>query len=160
MPQENQLVIFKLGQEEYGVDIFQVREIRAVEAITRVPRSPEFIEGITNLRGKVIPIMDLGKRFELETKQRDKNTRIMVTELEGNTIGMLVDSVSEVLRLSPEDIEPPPTIATTVASEYIKGIGKKENRLIILLDLAKVLTEEEKSLVKEGKNNRMKSFTL
>lgn len=134
-----QLVSFNIGDEEFGVDILKVQEINRMVEITKVPQTPNYVEGVINLRGKVIPIVDLRKRFNLEVKKYDKNTRIVVVDIEGAIIGMVVDSVSEVLRLPSDTIEPPPEIVTGVNSEYIKGVAKLEDRLLIFLDLSKVV---------------------
>jgi len=134
-----QLVSFKIGSEESGVDILKVREIIRMVAITKVPQAPSFVDGVINLRGKVIPIVDLRKRFNLEAKEYDKNTRIVVVDIVGNIMGMVVDSVSEVLRLPSNTIEPPPEIVTGINSEYINGVAKLDNRLLIFLDLSKVI---------------------
>jgi len=134
-----QLVSFKIGSEEFGVDILKVREIIRMVAITKVPQAPSFVDGVINLRGKVIPIVDLRKRFNLEAKEYDKNTRIVVVDIVGNIMGMVVDSVSEVVRLPSNTIEPPPEIVTGINSEYINGVAKLDNRLLIFLDLSKVI---------------------
>jgi len=140
---ELQLVSFNIGTEEFGVDILKVQEINRMVEITRVPQAPHFVEGVINLRGKVIPIVDLRKRFGLELKEHDKNTRIVVVDIGGNIMGMIVDSVSEVLRLPANTIEPPPEIVTGINSEYIKGVAKLEDRLLIFLDLSRVIDAEE-----------------
>jgi purine-binding chemotaxis protein CheW len=144
---ELQLVSFNIGTEEFGVDILKVQEINRMVEITRVPQAPHYVEGVINLRGKVIPIVDLRKRFGLELKEHDKNTRIVVVDIGGNIMGMIVDSVSEVLRLSSSTIEPPPEIVTGVNSEYIKGVAKLEDRLLIFLDLSRVIGVEELAAV-------------
>ena len=140
---ELQLVSFCIGSEEYGVDILQVQEINRMVEITKVPQAPHYVEGVINLRGKVIPIIDLRKRFNLELKEHDKNTRIVVVDIGGNIMGMIVDSVSEVLRLQADTIEPPPELVTGVNSEYIKGVAKLEDRLLIFLDLSRVIDVEQ-----------------
>ena len=140
-----QLVSFNIGSEEFGVDILKVQEINRMVDITRVPQAPSYVEGVINLRGKVIPIVDLRKRFNLEVKEADKNTRIVVVDIGGNIMGMVVDSVSEVLRLPANTIEPPPEIAAGINSEYIKGVAKLEDRLLIFLDLSKVIDVSELS---------------
>ncbi len=140
-----QLVSFKIGSEEFGVDILKVQEINRMVEITKVPQAPSYVEGVINLRGRVIPIVDLRKRFNLEVKDHDKNTRIVVVDIGGNIIGMVVDSVSEVLRLPADTIEPPPEIATGINSDYIKGVAKLEDRLLIFLDLSKVIDLDEMS---------------
>ncbi|RCK72353.1 MAG: Positive regulator of CheA protein activity (CheW) [Anaerolineae bacterium] len=149
---ERQLVVFELANEHYGVDIAAVESIIKMQPITAVPQAPAFVEGITNLRGSVLPVMDLRKRFGLsgrdqssESTQDDK--RIVVVSMDGMKIGMIVDAVSEVLRVQEEAIEPPPPMVTTINSAFITGIAKVGERLIILLDLAKVLTVSEKDEV-------------
>jgi len=137
------LVSFNIGSEEFGVDILKVQEINRMVEITKVPQAPHYVEGVINLRGKVIPIIDLRKRFNLELKEYDKNTRIVVVDIGGNIMGMVVDSVSEVLRLPSSTIEPAPEIATGINSEYIKGVAKLEDRLLIFLDLSKVIDMNE-----------------
>ena len=139
-----QVVSFKLGSEEYGVDIAQVQEINRMVAVTHVPRAPQFMEGVINLRGQLIPIIDLRARFGMPRAEHTKNTRIVVTEIGAKRVGMVVDSVSEVLRLPVEDIEPAPEMITGVDTEYIRGVGKIEDRLIILLDLARIISGAEK----------------
>ena len=138
-----QLVSFKIGSEEFGVDILKVQEINRMVEITKVPQAPHYVEGVINLRGKVIPIVDLRTRFGLEGKEYDKDTRIVVVDISGNIMGMVVDSVSEVLRLPADTIEPAPEIAAGVNSEYIKGVAKLDDRLLIFLDLSKVIDVSE-----------------
>jgi purine-binding chemotaxis protein CheW len=144
MSETIQVVSFKLGSEEYGVDIAQVQEINRMVAVTHVPRAPQFMEGVINLRGQLIPIIDLRARFGMPRAEHTKNTRIVVTEIATKRVGMVVDSVSEVLRLPVEQIEAAPEMITGVDTEYIRGVGKIEDRLIILLDLAKIISGSEK----------------
>ncbi|MEO7040166.1 MAG: chemotaxis protein CheW [Candidatus Elarobacter sp.] len=144
MSETVQVVSFKLGSEEYGVDIAQVQEINRMVAITHVPRAPQFMEGVINLRGQLIPIIDLRTRFGMPRVEHTKSTRIVVTEIGTKRIGMVVDSVSEVLRLALDQIEPAPEMITGVDTEYIRGVGKIEDRLIILLDLARIISISEK----------------
>lgn len=141
---ELQLVTFNLGKEEFAVPILQIQEINRLVDITKVPKSPDFVEGVINLRGKVIPIIDLRKRFGLPQAELGKYSRVVVINMGGRMIGLIVDSVSEVLRLSESAIEPAPPIVAGIDSEYIKGLGKIEGRLLILLDLNKILSKEEK----------------
>jgi purine-binding chemotaxis protein CheW len=144
-----QLVSFNIGTEEFGVDILKVQEINRMVEITKVPRSPEFVEGIINLRGKVIPIIDLRKRFSMEAAEHDKNTRIVVVDIDGQVMGMIVDAVSEVLRIPTNTIEPPPDVVAGIDSEYIRGVAKLQDRLLIFLDLARILSREERSALAE-----------
>jgi len=139
-----QLVSFKIGKEEFGVDILRVQEINKVISITKVPNSPYFVEGVINLRGKVIPIIDLRTRLGLEKIEHNKDTRIIVVEFDSVTIGFIVDSVNEVLRISKSITEAPPELVTGINSDYITAVGKLEDRLLILLDLNKVINTNEK----------------
>jgi purine-binding chemotaxis protein CheW len=138
-----QLVSFTIGGEEFGVDILKVQEINRMLEVTRVPNAPEYVDGVINLRGKVIPIIDLRRRFSMERKEHDKNTRIVVVELRGKIIGFVVDAVSEVLRIPRSVTEPPPRIVSGVDAAFITAVGKLEDRLLILIDLDKVLTLNE-----------------
>ena len=147
---ERQLVIFDLASETYGVDIDSVREIIRIQEITKVPRTPEFVEGVINLRGKVIPVIDLRKRFGFRQAEATKDTRIVVVDIGGNDIGVVVDAVTEVLRLSADAVEPPTGAITTADSDYLLGIAKLETRLIILLDLQKALANMENHYVASG----------
>ncbi len=140
-----QFVNFRLRDEEYGVDIGSVREITRVVDISHIPESPSFIEGVTNLRGQIIPVVDLAKQFGLAPQEKlPESARIVVTEVKGQTVGMIVDEVPEVIKISEENIEPTPElIQTEIRKDYIKGVGKLENRLIVLLDLEKILAPHE-----------------
>jgi purine-binding chemotaxis protein CheW len=139
-----QLVTFTLDNEEFGVDILKVQEINKMIDITRIPNAPPFVEGVINLRGKIIPIVDLRKRLNFDGKVADKATRIIVVELDGMVLGFIVDSVSEVLRISENTVEPPPSLISGIESEYIQGVGKLENRLLLLLDLKKVFSASDR----------------
>lgn len=141
---QRQLVVFRLLDETYGVDIHQVREIIRVPEITRVPRAPEFVEGVINLRGNVIPVLDLRKRFKLQIGTADDEQRIIVVEMENQTIGMIVDAVSEVLGVAETSIDDPSPYIVSVNTHYIEGIVKLEEELIILLRLDQVLSDGEK----------------
>ncbi len=141
---EQQLVVFDLNDEAYGVDIGSVREIIRLQEITRVPRTPDFVEGVINLRGKVIPVVELRKRFSLPIQDRTKENRIVNVDIGGQEIGMVVDAVTEVLRISADAVEPPSSVITTADSGYLRGIAKIDERLIILLDLDQVLSRDEK----------------
>lgn len=139
-----QLVTFRLGNEEFSLDILRVQEIIRHMDLTRVPRTPDFVEGVINLRGRVIPVLDLRKRFGLPADERTNETRIIVVDVDNRTVGLKVDAVSEVLRLPADTVEPPPSIVTGAESDYIRGVGKLDGRLIILLDVSKILTGTER----------------
>ena len=134
-----QLVTFNIAEEEFGVDILSVQEIIRLMQITTVPRAPACIEGVINLRGKVIPVIDMRKRFNLPAVKRDSHTRIIVMEFGAKIVGFLVDAVSEVLRIPASTVEPAPAVVSGVGSEYIRGVGKLDDRLLILLDLDSLL---------------------
>ncbi|MFH0990123.1 MAG: chemotaxis protein CheW [bacterium] len=144
-----QLVSFMIGKEEFGVDILKVQEINRMVEITRVPNAPAFVSGVINLRGKVIPIVDLRKRFGTGKEENDKDTRIIVVELTGKVIGFIVDAVNEVLRIPKSVTEPPPPIVAGIGSEYIHAVAKLEDRLLILIDLEKILHATEKDALVE-----------
>lgn len=139
-----QVVVFKLDNERYGVETSQVKEIIRVEEITRIPNAPDFVEGVINLRGQITTIINLRKRFGMEPKEIDANTRIIVFDYNNNTIGMMVDVVLEVKYLSAKNIEMLPSIITSRNdARFLKGIGKLPEGLLILIDLNKVLNEDE-----------------
>ncbi|OGU62692.1 MAG: chemotaxis protein CheW [Ignavibacteria bacterium GWF2_35_20] len=138
-----QLVSFFIGSEEFGVDILYVQEINRMLQVTKVPNAPDFVKGVINLRGRVIPVIDLRLRLGMPPKEHDKNTRIIVIEVGGKTVGFIVDSVNEVLRIPKSVTEAPPELAMGINSEYIQSVGKLEDRLLILIDLEKILTVDE-----------------
>ena len=138
-----QIVVLDLGGEAYGVEIGRVEEIIRMQAITRVPNGPAFIEGVTNLRGRVIPVLDLRKRFGLPASDATRRSRIVVGELGEHTVGLVVDGVSEVLQLSSEAVEPPSTLVTSADSGFLRGVAKLDERLILLLDLSRILSRSE-----------------
>jgi purine-binding chemotaxis protein CheW len=142
-----QLVSFRLAQEEYGIEITKVQEIILMGEITRVPQTPDYIKGLINLRSSVIPIVDLRLRFGLAQEEATDETRIMVVNVAGKTIGIIVDAVSEVLRISHDQIAPPPPTVAGLGREYLTGLVKLEHRLLILLDIDKILGQEETAAV-------------
>lgn len=142
-----QLVSFNLDQEEYGVDVLKVREIIRMPIVTRVPNTPHYVEGVINLRGKVIPIISMRKRFGLMDVDNDKQTRIMVMDVEGELMGFIVDAVSEVIRISGCEIQPSPAVvASGLDQECIAGVINQAERLLVLLDLEKMFSTEERNL--------------
>lgn len=146
---EKQLVIFELADEDYGIEIASVESIIKLQEITRIPKSPAYVEGVINLRGSVLPVVDLAKRFGVPANENNRETRIVIVNIDGIKFGMVVSAVSEVLTIDDVVIEPTPPIVTTINSSYISGIARVESRLIILLDLNKILTKEEKTQVFE-----------
>lgn len=144
-----QLVSFYLGDEEFAVDILKVQEINHMVEITRLPEVPHYCEGIINLRGKVIPVLNLRKKFDMDSKEWDKNTRIIVCDAEGDLVGMVVDAVEEVLRLHSSTIEPAPDIVTSCNTDYIKGVAKLDERLLIFLDISRIAVEAQDAVKSE-----------
>ncbi|MBI2264597.1 MAG: chemotaxis protein CheW [Armatimonadetes bacterium] len=138
-----QVVSFRLGEEEFGVHIAQVQEIIRLQAVTALPRVPHYIEGVINLRGKIVPVLDLRKKFSMEEGHRTKEGRIIVATLEGETIGFVVDAASDVLRINMDAIEAPPPILQSVGGDYIEGVVNIEDRLLLILNLPKVLNRDE-----------------
>jgi purine-binding chemotaxis protein CheW len=143
LDKELQVVGFRIGNETFGVRIGSVREIVRVPEITAVPSAPETVEGVINLRGKIIPVMDLRKRFGQSDVKPDKKNRILVVELENKLVGLIVNAASEVLKISPSEIEAPGNLFAEGESGYVTGVGKLKGRLIILLDIAKLLHRPE-----------------
>lgn len=136
---ENQLVVFELGKEHFGIDIAAVESIIKIQMITSIPHTADYIMGVTNLRGSVVPVIDLGIRLGMTRKPNDQNSRIIVATVNSVKVGMIVDSVSEVMRVADESIEPPPSMALGVNRAYITGVAKIEELLVILLDLGEVM---------------------
>jgi len=147
---EIQVVVFRLLKEEYGVDVVQVKEIMRMQEITAIPNAPSWVRGVINLRNQIISIIDLKERLNLELSEPDDNSRIMVIEVGDKTIGMIVDGVNEVLRTNTSDIDITPPSTHDVQAEYIIGICKLESRLIVMLDLTKVLSLQEVGLLEGG----------
>ncbi|MFH1777664.1 MAG: chemotaxis protein CheW [Candidatus Omnitrophota bacterium] len=151
---EVQLVVFSIGDEEFGVEINQVREIVKLIPITHMPKAPDFIEGVINLRGQITMVIDLAKRLSIPSKGKSETTRIIVVEVGDVTVGMVVDSVTEVLRLATDKIETTPSILQTeVHEKYLKQVGKLKDRLLILLDLSAVLSMEEVQHIEQHVRN-------
>ncbi|MEA2052684.1 MAG: chemotaxis protein CheW [Euryarchaeota archaeon] len=148
-------VIFRLGDEEFGIDVMNIKEIAKLSTITRVPRSPDFIEGIINLRGCLATVINLRKRFGFMPKEIDSSSRIIIVEREGKAFGMLVDAATEVLNIPVSNIETTPEMVTTeISKEHLKGVGKVGDRLIILLDLKQVLAENENEIEEIKKEDK------
>src|ERR1700739_932078 len=150
MEKELQIVAFRIGGETYGVRIASVREIVRVPEITTVPSAPDLIEGVINLRGKIMPVMDLRKPFGSAPAQPDKKNRILVVELENKLVGLIVSSASEVLKIPPSAIEAPGSVFSDRESNYVTGVGKLKGRLIILLDIARLLRQPEYRKLEEA----------
>ena len=140
-----QFISFSIGEEEYGLELLRVKEVIRIREITWLPKAPSFVKGIINLRGDVIPIIDLRDKFGLEAKEATAMTRVIVVEVEGRMIGMVVDSASQVVRIPADQIDPPPPMLGGFSQEFITGVGKLDDKLIILLNTDAILTMEEMS---------------
>lgn len=142
-----EFLIFTLGNEEYGIDILKVQEIRGYDQVTRIANTPAFIKGVTNLRGVIVPIIDLRVKFSQQSVSYDENTVVIVLNFGQRVVGIVVDGVSDVLSLTAEQIRPAPEFAVTLATEYLTGLGSLGERMLILVDIEKLLSREEMSLV-------------
>jgi purine-binding chemotaxis protein CheW len=153
-----QYLTFKLGDEVFATDVAKVREVLDFTNITKIPRTPDFMSGVINLRGNVVPVVDLRLCFEMSKTVKTVNTCIVVVEMlvdgESNVIGALADSVEEVIDLEPEQIQPPPRIGTKIRTDFIKGMGKREAQLIMILDIDRVFSAEELSTFRGAELNR------
>ena len=150
---EKQLVIFELGTEQFGIEIATVEGIVKMQEITKIPYAPSYMEGITNLRGSVLPVIDLKKRFNLEPEAETRETRIITVNMDSIKMGMIVSSVSEVLTIEDSVIEPPPPMICNINSSFITGVAKIDSHLVILLDLEKILSSDEKESASKIINN-------
>ena len=146
-----QLVGFTLGEEDFGVDILSVQEINRVTEITKIPGTPDFVKGVINLRGNVIPVIDLRSRLGMPEREHDKQTRIIVADVDDRTVGLVVDAVSEVIRMDANLVEPPPEIIVGAGDKgrYIKGVGKLDDKLLMLLDINSMFSKQEQEQLSE-----------
>jgi len=140
---EEQVVVLELAGEGYAIEISTIQEIIRMQPITRIPNGPGWIEGVTNLRGRVIPVLDLRRRLGLQAGEVTRRCRIVVAELGGHTLGLVVDAVSEVLRLPAEAVEPPSSLVMTAECTYLRAVARLDERLVLLLDLARLLSPGE-----------------
>ena len=147
---ESKYLTFVLAKEEYGLEILKVREIISVMDITSVPQTPDFIKGVINLRGKVIPVVDLRLKFGIPEAEYTKETCTIVMDVQGLLMGIVVDTVSEVLDIMKDDIEPPPTFGSRIKTDFILGMGKIKGKVKILLDIDKILSSEEFEIVEQS----------
>jgi purine-binding chemotaxis protein CheW len=147
--QKGKFLTFKIGKEEYGIEISYVTEIIGIQAITEIPELPGYIKGIINLRGKIIPVMDVRLRFKKEPAEYDDRTCIIVVDINDMSVGLIVDNVSEVISIPEESIVPPPDAKTGFRNRYIKGIGKAGDSVKLILDCNLLLTDDEKSTLEE-----------
>ncbi|AIY40317.1 Positive regulator of CheA protein activity (CheW) [Collimonas arenae] len=142
----HKFLVFTLGSEEYGIDILKVQEIRDYEAVTRIAHAPEFIKGVTNLRGIIVPIVDLRIKFGLENIQYNQQTVVIILNIAQRVVGILVDGVSDVLTLSRDEIKPAPEFGANLSAEYLSGLGTVEQRMLILIDIEKLMCSEDMAL--------------
>ncbi len=159
MSGETQLVVFDLAGEYYGVDIGDVREIIRMQTVTRVPGAPLYVEGVINLRGQVIPVVDLRKKLNLTVSEQTAESRIVWLTIKGQDVGVIVDAVTEVLRIPLTSVEPPSSMVSDIDTDYLRGIAKLETRLIILLDLTKVLAMMSQQTISSLKANGQEALS-
>lgn len=146
----HEYLVFTLGDEEYGIDILKVQEIRSCERVTRIANTPDFIAGVTNLRGVIVPIVDLRVKFNFSSATFDDNTVVIVLNFDNRVVGIIVDGVSDVLTLVPEQIRPAPDFSVTLSTEYLQGLGSVDDRMLILVDIEKLLNSDEMELVEKS----------
>jgi purine-binding chemotaxis protein CheW len=145
--QNYEFLTFRLGAEEYGIDILKVQEIRSYEAVTRIANAPDFIKGVVNLRGVIVPIVDMRIKFRLGDIGYDPFTVVIILNVAGRVVGMVVDSVSDVITLGTEQIRPAPAFGAGLDTEYITGLGTVDSRMLILMDIEKLMTSQTMALV-------------
>ena len=146
----HEYLAFTLGNEEYGIDILKVQEIRGYEAVTRIANAPEFLKGVINLRGIIVPVVDMRIKFNLGTPTYDQFTVVIILNIEGRIVGMVVDSVSDVTTLTPAQIRPAPEMGTTFSTDFLIGLGTLEERMLILVDIDKLMSSPEMGLVDQA----------
>jgi purine-binding chemotaxis protein CheW len=147
-----EVLSFRLGGEEYAISILKVQEIRGYDAVTRIANAPAYLKGVVNLRGAIVPIVDMRLKFNVGTATYDAFTVVIVLNINSHTIGMVVDSVSDVVTLTPDQIKPAPDLGATVSGDYLRGLGTIGERMLILLDIDKLLGSEEMGLLAAAKN--------
>ena len=140
------LVTFKLGNNEYAIDIMQAKEIIKMEKITLIPNAPDYVEGVINLRGNIIPIVDLKKRFNLEENDGEKNTGIIIVKIDDVDMGIIIDAISKVVSISNSNIQPPPPMLSGIGQKYIKGVAKLDDKLLVVLDLEKLIVGDDEDI--------------
>lgn len=147
--ENRQYLVFSLGEEEYAIDILKVQEILGYENVTRIANAPEFIKGVTNLRGVIVPIVDLRIKFNLDKIDYDGQTVVIVVNVSQRIVGIVVDGVSDVMTLTPDQIKPAPELGMSLSSDFLSGLGSLENRMLVLVDIDKLLTSKEMALVEQ-----------
>lgn len=146
----NEFLAFTLGQEEYGIDILKVQEIRGYEPVTRIANAPDFIKGVVNLRGIIVPIVDMRIKFNLGEPTYDQFTVVIILSIAGRVMGMVVDSVSDVTTLSPAQVKPAPEMGSTFDTDYLIGLGTLDERMLILVDIDKLMSSAEMGLIEKA----------
>ena len=146
------LVTFKLGNNEYAIDIMQAKEIIKMEKITLIPNAPDYVEGVINLRGNIIPIVDLKKRFNLEENDGEKNTGIIIVKIDDVDMGIIIDAISKVVSIATSNIQPPPPMLSGIGQKYIKGVAKLEDKLLVVLDLEKLIVGDDDDIEENIEN--------
>lgn len=149
---ENEFLTFRLGSEEYGIDILKVQEIRGYDAITQIANAPEFIKGVVNLRGIIVPIIDMRIKFKLGNAEYDQFTVVIILNVSGRVMGIVVDGVSDVINLDMDQVRPTPEFGSVIDTEYIKGLGTIDKRMLILLDIEKLMGSTEMGLIDQAVN--------
>lgn len=145
--ENREFLVFSLGEEEYAIDILKVQEIRGYENVTRIANAPDFIKGVTNLRGVIVPIVDLRIKFHLDNVEYGGQTVVIVVNVADRIVGIVVDGVSDVMTLTPDQIKPAPEFGVTLSSDFLSGLGSLDDRMLVLVDIDKLLTSEEMALV-------------
>jgi len=150
--ENREFLVFSLGDEEYALDILKVQEIRGYENVTRIANAPDFIKGVTNLRGVIVPIVDLRIKFHLDNVEYGGQTVVIVVNVADRIVGIVVDGVSDVMTLTPDQIKPAPEFGVTLSSDFLSGLGSLDDRMLVLVDIDKLLTSEEMALVDSTSN--------
>lgn len=150
--ENREFLVFSLGDEEYAIDILKVQEIRGYENVTRIANAPDFIKGVTNLRGVIVPIVDLRIKFHLDNVEYGGQTVVIVVNVADRIVGIVVDGVSDVMTLTPDQIKPAPEFGVTLSSDFLSGLGSLDDRMLVLVDIDKLLTSEEMALVDSNSN--------
>lgn len=148
--QNSEFLVFSLGDEEYAIDILKVQEIRGYDNVTRIANAPDFIKGVANLRGVIVPIVDLRIKFRLDNVQYNDHTVVIVVCIEDRIVGIVVDGVSDVMSLTPDQIKPAPEFGVSMPVDYLSGLGNLEDRMLVIVDIEKLLTSEEMALVEKA----------
>jgi purine-binding chemotaxis protein CheW len=148
--QRLEVVTFTLGREEYGIDIQRVQELRGYDAVTRIANTPQYVKGVVNLRGIIVPVIDMRIKFNLGTPTYDQFTVVIVLNIRGRVVGMVVDSVSDVITLEAEQIKPPPEMGAALETEYLIGLGTLDQRMLILVDIDKLMSSDDMGLVEKA----------